>query len=101
EWQIPLYQNEIAPEPLTENIISSVTGEYEEGRKIIYDECTIFYINRRGEREKLNYMGKGIFQHAEKSWLRLVMPYTDKLIPDFQWVWEDGGEPQTVKRAMK
>ena len=99
QWQIPLLQNELDPEPLTSNIISSLVGNYEGNRKIMYEDGSVFYINSAGDKEKLEYMGKGIFQNYEKSWLRLVMPFTDKPVSEFEWIWEDGGTPQKVKRV--
>lgn len=99
QWQIPFLENQLNPEPLTENIIASITGDYEDGKKIVYENSAIFYINSKGQKEKLDYMGKGIFQNAGKSWLRLVMPFTDKPVPSFKWIWDDEGEPQQVNRA--
>ena len=46
-------------------------------------------------------MGKGVFQNTLKTWLRLVMPFTDKPIPGFEWTWDDGGKPQKVKKMLK
>ncbi|MEP7371838.1 MAG: S41 family peptidase [Chitinophagaceae bacterium] len=100
QWQIPLLENELIPAPLTETIIAAITGDYEGGRKIIYESSSLFYINSIGEKEKLDYIGKGIFQNTVKSSLRLVMPFTDKPIPGFEWTWDDGGKPQKVKRIL-
>lgn len=99
QWQIPLLKNELNPELLTDNIISSIVGNYEGNRKIIYEAGSVFYINSAGNKEKLEYIGKGIFQNTEKSWLRLVMPFTNKPVSEFEWIWEDGGTPQTIKRV--
>ena len=99
QWQIPLLENELDPEPLTNNIISSLVGNYEGNRKIMYENGSVFYINSAGDKEQLQYMGNGIFQNTQKSWLRLVMPFTDKPVSEFEWIWEDGGTPQKVKRV--
>jgi len=101
QWQIPYFENELNPELLTESIINSVVGEYLGGRKVIKENGIVSYINSQGGKEKLEYLGKGVFQNAEKPWLRLVMPFTEKAIPDFTWIWDDGGEPQNVKRVLK
>lgn len=101
QWQIPLLENELNPEPLTDTIIASIVGYYEGGRKILYEGASLFYINSMSEKEKLDYIGKGVFQNTVKNWLRLVMPFTDKLIPGFEWTWDDGGKPQKVKRILK
>ena len=101
QWQIPYFENELNPEPLTESIINSLVGVYEGGRKVIYENGSVFYINSQGGKEKLEYMGKGVFQNSEKPWLRLVMPFTDKIISYFEWIWDDGGKPQNVKRISK
>ncbi len=98
QWQIPYFENELNPESLAELIISSIVGNYEGDRKVIYENGNVSYINSQGGKEKVEYMGKGIFQNSEKPWLRLVMPFTDKPVPAFKWVWDDGGEPQIVKR---
>jgi hypothetical protein len=98
QWQIPYFENELNPESLAELIISSIVGNYEGDRKVIYENGNVSYINSQGGKEKLEYMGKGIFQNSEKPWLRLVMPFTDKPVPAFKWVWDDGGKPQIVKR---
>lgn len=100
QWQIPLLENQLAPESLTQNVISSLIGKYEDGKKIVYENGSIFYINTKGEKEKLEYIGNGVFQNAGKSWLRLVMPFYDKPVPFFKWTWDDGGEPQLVKRQL-
>jgi C-terminal processing protease CtpA/Prc len=101
QWQIPLLNNKLNPQPLTETIRNSIVGDYEGGRKIIYETPDIFYISNKGEKEKLNYIGNGIFQNAQKDWVRLVMPFTDKAIPDFEWVYDDTDKPQKVKRIIK
>ncbi|MCX6303499.1 MAG: S41 family peptidase [Bacteroidetes bacterium] len=98
QWQIPYLENELNPVPLTESIINSVVGEYEGGRKVIYENGIVSYINSEGNKEKLEYIGKGVFQNSEKPWLRLVMPFTDKPITAFKWIWDDEGKPQEVKR---
>lgn len=100
EWQIPVLENELNPEPLTEIIISAIVGDYAEGRRIVYENCNIYYINQKGQKVRLDYIGKGIFQNTEKKWLRLVMPYTDKPIHEFEWVWDDGGK-EKVNRIVK
>jgi hypothetical protein len=86
------------PEPLSESIVNAIVGNYEGGRKVIYENGIVFYVNSQGGKEKLEYIGKGVFQNIEKSWLRLIMPFTDKPVPDFEWIWDDGGKPQKVKR---
>jgi hypothetical protein len=101
QWQIPFLENEMNPELLTEPIINSVVGDYEGGRKVIYENGIVSYINSQGGKEKLEYIGKGVFQNTEKPWLRLVMPFTDKPIASFKWIWDDGGDPQNVKRISK
>jgi len=98
QWQIPYLENKLDPEPLTDAVIRSVVGEYTEGRKVIAESGVVFYVNTQGKREKLEYIGKGVFQNTEKPWLRLVMPFTDKQIPQFEWTWDDGGQPQKVLR---
>jgi hypothetical protein len=67
QWQIPLLENELDPEPLTNNIISSLVGNYEGNRKIIYEDGSVFYINSAGNKEKLEYMGKGSFPKYRKD----------------------------------
>lgn len=101
EWQIPYLQNELSPEPLTENIINALIGNYEDGRKVLYENSGIVYVNSQGGKEKLEYMGKGIFQNTEKSFLRLTMPTTSKPVSYFEWIWDDGGKPQKVNRVNK
>jgi len=98
QWQIPYLENELNPEPLSESIVNAIVGNYEGGRKVIYENGIVFSINSQGGKEKLEYIGKGVFQNIEKSWLRLIMPFTDKPIPYFEWIWDDGGKPQKVKR---
>lgn len=100
QWQLPVYANDLNPEPLTERVIKSVVGNYEDGRKIVFKNGSIYYSNSKGEEEKLNYIGKGVFQNDEKSWLRLEVSNTDKPVSEFKWIWEDGGEPQVVKRML-
>ena len=101
EWQVPFYENQVDPEPLTETIVAALTGDYEGGRKIVYNTSGVFYINSNGQKEKLDYIGKGVFQNAGKNWLRLAMPYYDKPVTQFEWIWDDGGKPQVVKRIIR
>ena len=98
EWQVPFLENELAPASLTADIIKNISGWYEGGRKIFFENDSLIYINNKGERDKLMYIGKGIFQSGERNWQRLVMPFTDKTVPYVEWIWDDGGEPQRVKR---
>jgi len=100
QWQVPFLENLLNPEPLTQNIINSLIGDYEDGRKIVYENGSVFYLTTKGQREKLDYIGKGVFQNANKNWLRLQMPSTDKPIDHFTWIWDDGGQPQVVKKVV-
>jgi hypothetical protein len=98
EWQIPFFENELDPAALTAGIIENISGRYEGGRKILFENDALIYVNSKGERDKLIYIGKGIFQSSNYKWQRLVMPYTDKTVPYVEWIWDDGGEPQRLKR---
>lgn len=99
-WQIPLLENEINPAPLTEEIVNAIVGDYEENRKIVYENNNIYYINTQGKKARLDYIGRGVFQNAENKWLRLVTPPSDSPATEFYWIWDDGGK-QIVKRASK
>lgn len=101
QWQIPYLENQLDPEPLTNTVIKSVVGDYADGRKLIDEGGVVFYINSQGAKEKLEYIGKGVFQNTAKPWLRLVMPFTDNQVPEFKWTWDDGGQPQIVMRVKK
>lgn len=101
DWQIPYLENELNPEPLSESIINAIVGTYEGGRKVLYENSSIVYVNSQGGKERIEYMGKGIFQNTEKHFLRLVMPTTSKPVPYFEWVWDDGGKPQKISRVNK
>ena len=100
EWQIPFLQNDLAPASLTEYIIKNLSGKYEGGRKIFREHDALIYINSQGERDKLIYIGNGVFQSNDRNWQRLVMPYTDKPVPYIEWTWNDGGEPQRLKKEL-
>ncbi len=99
QWQIPYLENRLNPEALTETVVRSVVGEYDGGRTVSFENGVVLYRNSEGVTEELEYIGKGVFQNKAKPWLRLLMPFTDKPIPQFDWVWDDGGDPQTVKRV--
>lgn len=101
DWQIPYLENELNPEPLSESIVNAIVGSYEGGRKVLYENSSIVYVNSQGGKEKIEYMGKGVFQNTEKHFLRLVMPTTSKPVPYFEWVWDDGGKPQKISRVNK
>ena len=90
QWQIPFLENQLNPEPLSEHIISLLVGDYEDQRKIVYENGSVFYVTSKGQKEKLDYIGKGVFQNAKKNWLRLVMQLTDKPVDYFTWIWDDG-----------
>jgi hypothetical protein len=98
EWQIPFLENELAPAILNPSLIANIIGDYEGGRKIYYSNDSLVYINSRGEKDKLVYIGNGIFQSNERNWQRLVMPFTDKIVPYIEWTWNDGGQPQRIMR---
>ena len=100
EWQLPFLENEFNPAELNEHIISSLIGNFEGGRKVISEDNQVYYINSIGEKEKLDYIGNGVFQNSLKKYLRLVMPFTDKPVPYFDWTWDDGGENQRLKRIV-
>jgi len=98
EWQIPFLENELAPAILNPSLIANIIGDYEGGRKIYYSNDSLVYINSRGEKDKLVYIGNGIFQSNERNWQRLVMPFTDKIVPYIEWTWNDGGQPQRIMK---
>jgi len=98
EWQVPFFENELDPVSLTPSIIKNISGEYEGGRKLYYENDSLIYINSRGEKDRLLYIGKGVFQSSERNWQRLVLPFTDKIVPYIEWTWNDGGEAQRIMR---
>jgi hypothetical protein len=100
QWQIPLLENELNPEPLTEKIASAIKGEYEGNRKIVYENGKIYYIGSQGNKWRLEYIGKGVFQDTEQKWARIVLPFTDKPVPQFDWIYDDG-KRMTIKRMTK
>jgi hypothetical protein len=100
QWQIPLLENELNPEPLTEKIASAIKGEYEGNRKIVYENGKIYYIGSQGKKWRLEYIGKGVFQDTEQKWARIVLPFTDKPVPQFDWIYDDG-KRMTIKRMTK
>lgn len=100
EWQIPYLENELKPELLTEKIIAAFVGDYEEGKKISYDNSALYYVNAKGKKTRLDYIGNNTFQNTENKWLRLVIPFADKPVSEFNWVWDDGGT-EKVKRIMQ
>ncbi len=100
QWQIPLLENELNPEPLTEKIASAITGEYEDNRKITFENGKIYYTGSQGKKWRLEYIGKGVFQDTEQRWARIVLPYTDKPVSEFDWVYDDG-KRMNVKRISK
>lgn len=97
-WQIPFFEHELVPAALNASLPGNITGEYEGGRKIYFENDSLIYINSIGEKDKLIYIGKGIFQSSERNWQRLVVPFTDKIVPYIEWTWNDGGEPQRIMR---
>jgi hypothetical protein len=99
-WQIPALENELNPAHLSNGVINALVGNYDKDRKIITEGGSVFYINSAGQKARLLYYGNGIFQHEEKKSLRLVMPFTDKPVPEFTWEWDDGGI-EKVKRLEK
>lgn len=100
QWQIPLLENELNPEPLTEKIAKAIIGEYEGNRKIVYENGNIFYIGNQGKKWRLEYIGKGVFQDTEQKWARIVLPFTDKPVTQFEWIYDDG-KRMTIKRVAK
>lgn len=99
-WQIPLLENEINPQPLTDTIISNLVGDYEDGRKILSENGILYYANNKGKKSKLTYIGNRTFQREDQKELRLVMPYTDKPVKEIEWLWNDG-EIEKMKRFTK
>lgn len=99
KWQLPLLENEINPQSVTNQIISNLVGDYEGGAKIIEENQVVYYVNTRGKR-KLNYIGNGIFQRDDDSELRLIMPFFDKPVNEVEWMWIDGGT-EKMKRVVK
>ena len=101
EWQLPLLRSELNPACLERSLIEQLIGDYEGERKVLYEEGGVIYVNSIGQKEKLSYIGNGVFQNDAKPHLRLAMPLLDEPVPYFDWTWEDGGEPQRIKRKEK
>lgn len=100
QWQVPLLENELNPAPLTEQIAAAITGEYEGQRKIVYEQGKIYYISSEGKKWRLEYIGKGVFQDTEQKWARIMLPFTDKPVPEIEWVFDDG-KRMIIKRIAK
>ncbi len=99
KWQLPLLENEINSQPVTDQIISYLVGDYEGGAKIIEENQVVYYVNNRGKR-KLNYIGNGIFQRDDDRELRLIMPIFDRPVNEVEWMWIDGGT-EKMKKSKK
>ena len=100
-WQIPYFENELNPAVLDDKFVSGILGKYEGGRELVFEDSIVYYVNTKGEREPLKYMGNGIFQHGTKPYLRLVVPISEQANEYIEWVWDDGGEPQRIKKEKK
>ena len=66
-------------------MIEQLIGDYEGERKVLYEEGGVIYVNSIGQKEKLSYIGNGVFQNDAKPHLRLAMPLLDEPVPYFDW----------------
>lgn len=97
DWMIPALKNELQPEPLSEKTAMLLLGEYVGGRKITYENGSVFYINSKSKKIRLDYLGNGVFQHSEDKWLRLQIPMDGSPVRSVTWFWDDGGT-ETMKK---
>lgn len=97
DWMAPALKNELQPEPLPQEIALSLAGDYAGGRRIAYEDGSIFYFNTKGKKIRLDYLGNGVFQHSEDKWLRLQMPLDGPAVKAVTWFWDDGGTEMMEK----
>lgn len=94
EWKLPAVEANLYPPKISEELISSIIGDYENNRKIIYEDKVLYFINQSGK-YKLTYLGNNTFSVAERDY-RFVFPKTTG-ITSFQTIWDDGGTEATKR----
>jgi len=97
-WQIPYFEFKIKPVSLTEELIKKMTGRFSDGRSIISESGSLIYINKEGQRSRLDYYGDNVFGIEGKQFVRLRIPDTTDSIRYFEFFWDDGSK-ERIQRA--
>jgi hypothetical protein len=93
EWMIPLYQSQLNPQTLSIEFISSITGKYNEERKIDFENGVLYFINKNGK-YRMNYMNDNTFAIEGREY-RLKFPDSKSTREYYEAIWMDGGSEKS------
>jgi hypothetical protein len=92
-WMISKYQVQLNPQFVSIEILKTFTGDYGDGKKVIYEDGSLYYINKSGK-YKMTYMGDNTFLVDGKDY-RLKFPEYNSSLKYYEAIWMDGGTEKT------
>lgn len=98
-WLLPEYEAQLNPEVPSIDFINKIVGNYEDDRKIIFEDRVLYYVNKSGAKKILTYINNHTFMLEGREDVRLKMPVIETPIKYFEFVWSDG-PVERIKRIM-
>ncbi len=89
-WINDQYSAQLNPETPTQNFVIRITGNYDNGGTIIYENGIVYYVGSTGVKRKLTYMNNNIFMIEGRSDYRLRFPSDQESVKYYEVLWFDG-----------
>jgi hypothetical protein len=89
-WISAQFNAQLNPEFPSQEFISSIIGDYDEGRKIIFENAIVYYVGSSGTKRKLSYMGNQTFMIEGRDDYRMKFQVDQKSVNHYDVLWYDG-----------
>jgi hypothetical protein len=90
KWLLPAYEAQLNPGAPSIDFINTIVGNYEDDRKIIFENQVPFYQSKSGEKKVLTYMKNQIFMLEGRDDVRIKFPVGEVTNKYFNFVYSDG-----------
>lgn len=96
-WTTEQYNAQLNPEFPSQEFINSIIGNYENDRKIIFENDVVYYIGSSGTKRTLTYMGDQTFMFEGRNDYRLRFHTDQKSADYYEVLWFDGTSEKIIR----
>ncbi|MEW6196976.1 MAG: S41 family peptidase [Bacteroidota bacterium] len=96
-WIKDQYLAQLNPEFPSQKFIDRITGNYENGRRIVYENGIVYYVGNTGVKRKLTYLNNHTFMIEGRNDYRLQFPSDREPVEYYTVLWYDGTSEKVGK----
>ena len=91
-WSSEQYEAQLSPQFPSQEFINNIIGNYEDGRKIIFENSIVYYVGSTGVKRTLTFMGKQTFMLEGRDDYRLKFQ-----ADHYEVLWYDGTSEKVMR----